>query len=429
MRAICLRTLCADSPPATGLEAIAILLLLLALLSFLPEPAAAIDRALCRDDGVTEIPDFADRRDGNTCLMIDPGNGDPEIPFQYEIFHQSGIALSSRDSGESAPFVELRAQSFGKCRTKDKGEYCSYLIWDTVIDNYLSQEAQNDDIWFSSGQAAEYLYVRNSKFLNGWKCQGKAWVGPNGIRCPAADSAAHSDGIQMRKNPVNDGWVVFQDSAVVNGHTVLMLIQDPAEFGSNGSFMFQGFQFGQTNAPIGQATKWIDDCLARGENQSTCMGSSNRLQTGTDMDELWLIDVWGSVKFSSLRNQIGKLVQVNSGCGSTGCRGAIEFSNGWPHPLEGSDPGPGTCPNGLVLQDPTTDEGDSRATFCYTSVENALEDRLTATARQGDCPAPYCPHKAPPFVHLSASGWENPPDTVPNPPPAPALPPPPVLLP
>ncbi len=373
-------------------------------------PAArAIDPALCADDGVTEIPSFATGRDTDGCLLVDPGNGQPAIPFQYETFHRTGISRTSI-AGETAvaDVIEMRAESHGKCRTKDEGEFCSYLIWDTHIDNYLDPAARNDDIWFAGGAGMEYVLVKDSSFANGWKCSGGGgWLGPNGLQCdPGNDSSAHSDGIQMLRNPVNGGWVVFQDSAVLNGHITLFLIQQNTDFPPNGSFLFQGFRFGQVNEPVGAATNWIDDCLARGSTFSAC--SENRLRLDYDANEVWVVDVSGSTLFQ-LRAHFNKVVLVNTGCGRTGCGGEVGYTNGWPHPLDTKETGPGSCPNGLVLQQPTKGDGSAEVAFCYTSLEAALSDTVTATAGEGDCPIAWCPHTPPPFMQLSPSGWENPP--------------------
>jgi len=86
------------------------------------------------------------------------------------------------------------------------------LVWDTVIDNYLDPTAKNQDIlFFGEGARNEYTYFKNSKVINGWKCSGgiNAWSHPNGLHCDAGEtSEAHSDGIQLRGQPVNGGWFI-----------------------------------------------------------------------------------------------------------------------------------------------------------------------------------------------------------------------------
>lgn len=389
-----------------------LLLLVIAL------PASAIDLSLCNDDGITETPSFA-TRDGNNCLLVDPGNGDSPVPFQYEVFHRTGIAESSINSGESTPpggWIDLRAASFGGCSTRDAGDYCTWLIYDTHIDNYISPVAKsNDVVTFGWGNPAEYLYVKDSTFANGWKCKGgDGWTGPNGITCaPGEDSTAHSDGIQILGALVNDGWAIFQDSALVNAHIQLMLFQSissPYPVGTN--YLFQGFQFGTLSTPFGESTNWIADCEARRGTNPDDACTANRGSNSIPAGETWFVDVWGNTRIG-FNGSNDKIVVVNTGCGTTGCGGSIGFSNGWPHPINAplASPGPGVCPNGLITQDPSSSGGSVGATFCYTSLENAFADTVTGTSNQGDCPAPYCPHKPPPFVQLSTAGWASSPGT------------------
>jgi hypothetical protein len=386
----------------------------------LPGAAQAIDRSLCKDDNVTEVPDFAQGRDSSQCLMIDPGNGDPPVPFQYEFFHLVGLEEGGKDSGESARWdrwIDAQIKDYGNCRTVP-GQFCSLLFWDTTFDNYLSQVAANEDIVHLGGEGYEYLYFKNSQILNGWKCGGGNWTGPNGISC-SSSSAAHSDGIQFRGTIANDGWLIFQDSALVNGHTDLMRLQlKETPYTAHGNLLLQGFHLGTVNTPIGESRTWIDDCRARGSD-TKCV---EPIAVGTmPLEEIWYVDVWGNAGTKLGRDGFTKkVVIVNTGCGTNGCGGSIQFKHGWPHPIDRSDPsGPGVCPNGYIGNQC---QGDSDvACFCYTSLEAALDDQPTNSSKIGDCPAGMCPHKAPPFIHLSSAGWENPPPTAPKPRPAPPL--------
>jgi hypothetical protein len=372
----------------------------------LPGPARAIDPALCADDGVTEVPAFATGRDANGCLLVDPGNGEAAIPFQYEFFHGTGFSKSSKDGGETGTFFDMSAVQYGRCRTKDTGDYCTFLLWDMTIDNYLGPQGRNDDIWTNSSAAAEVLYVKDSKFMNGWKCAGGGgWTGPNGVSCAPGDaSTSHSDGIQQRLIPVNEGWVVYQDSVVANAHISLMLLSGDPQYGNAGSMLFQGVQLGIFNTPLGQAVNWSEDCFARGATDA-CL--NNRVQMNYPAKALWLVDVWGNTRFSAITSDLGRIVVVNSGCGTSGCGGPIGYLNGWPHPLgPGKDAGPGVCPNGLMPGNCAGTDNTGRC-YCYTSLENALGDTFTSTSGLGDCPD--CPHERPPFLHLSTSGWQTPP--------------------
>ena len=105
--------------------------LLLTLLAFLPASAHAIDPSLCADDGVTEVPPFADSRDGNQCLLIDPGNGAPLVPFQYEIFHRTGMSVGAKGSGFPPPggeWIEHNLESYGRCTTKESRRWSSLWV-------------------------------------------------------------------------------------------------------------------------------------------------------------------------------------------------------------------------------------------------------------------------------------------------------------
>ncbi len=383
--------------------------LLLGLLQ--PPSAGAISPALCGDDGVTEIPPFATSRNASQCLLIDPGNGDPLVPFQYEVFHKAGLSKGSESGSYPPPggeWIDHNMDAWGRCRTRDAGQFCSLLIWDTTFDNYLSQAGQNEDILFYSGLGLQYLYFKDTRMLNGWKCSGTPWTGPTGITCDGDDSTAHSDGIQMRGTLANDGWLIFQDSALVNAHTSLLRLQSKITgYQVGGNLLFQGFQLGTVNTPTGAAVNWIDDCYGRGSD-APC--ANNRAEGSMELEEIWMIDTYGNVRTKLGRpSWTQKVVVVNTGCGTSGCGGEIEYFSGWPHPLgSSSSTGPGVCPNGYIGNDC---QGDSdTACFCYTSLEAALSDSPTATSNVGDCPAAHCPHKAPPFVHLSQAGWENPPD-------------------
>ncbi len=408
MKIACLRDTWTPESARRGAGGPALVAVIAALCSLAPGSARAIDAGLCNNDGVTEVPSFAEGRDANQCLLIDPGNGDPDVLFQYDHLHKTGDQTSI--SGFNA-----------NCPTEDSNIGCTYMIWDTVLDNYNRQAMANEDVWKTSIRA-EYLYIKDTKFINGWKCEGNAWSGPNGIGCSSQESSAHSDGIQMRRNPVDGGWVVFQDSVLSNAFNATCRFTDPPLFGAAGSFMFQGFQLGQFTTPLGESTNYVQECKARGGSDDICETNACIISYGGDAgaNQMWFIDVWGSTPVQ-LSTDVRKTVLVNTGCGRNGCNGTIEYVNGWPWPMDAAERGPGTCPNGLVKQSPTKAGSASAATFCYTSVERALNDSATSTSNQGDCPAPYCPHKPPPFIHLSATGWESPPSGTSTRPAAPQL--------
>ena len=179
------------------------LLLILSLAALLQAslvPVLAIDPSLCADDGVTEVPWFATRDPSTQCLMIDPGNGDPEVPFQYEDFHKRGIAGSTSSTPpEFRLSLNAYMNDFGGCRSvEETGQYCTVLMWNVTIDNYLHQDAKNRDL-MTYARPVEYIYMKDSNFLNSWKCDGdsNAWSGPNGIYCLEGENTdAHTDGLQ-----------------------------------------------------------------------------------------------------------------------------------------------------------------------------------------------------------------------------------------
>lgn len=354
-------------------------------------PAQAIDPRFCDDDGVLEVPAFASGRDSNKCLMIDPGNGESPVPFQFEYMHKTG---THECDGSKVDLPDLTRNANGARCIDFSNESCTYLYYDITVDNYLDKACKNKDgIFMPGGMRAKYLYFKNSRILNTWKCAGgPGWSGPNGIGCsPGEDSTSHTDGIQMRGLPGDGGWVVFQDTEFLNGHNLHFLQQTDSTFG-RGSMLFQGVHFGRAQR-AGEATSYVDDCKRRGvDSDEIC--EEGRTLLDTDMIEFWMVDVHGTSAFN-MKGNYDKVVIVNSGCGASGCNGTIGYYNGWPHPANGSGSGPSTCPNGEISSN-AGGPGAKKA-YCYTSIERALA----------------AGHKAPPFLHLSAAGWQNPPSGVP----------------
>lgn len=360
---------------------------LLLLGALLPAPALAIDRSKCNDDNVSEIPSFATTRDSQGCLILDPGNGDPLVPFQYETFHRQGISRTAIDGGETPTVDVLNIDRGDVC---DGSQGCTMLVWDTVLDNYSDRVAKNDDLLFiGAGHRTEYLLIKDSILANTATCKGgTGWNGPNGLSCSAGEtSASHVDGLQLRGQPVNDGWIVLQDTIFVNGFNYHLLMQSSAQLGQLGSFVIQGGNFGRLQS-VGHATSWIDDCKKRHDqtnSNGTDICPEGRASITNDLREIWLIDVVGTTGVNP-KGDTDKMVIVNTGCDKTSCDGSIGFDRGWPQPLAGwSTSGTGQCPNGQV----TSYHGIP--TYCYTSLENAAQS-----------------HKLPPFVQFSDSGWANP---------------------
>ena len=348
-------------------------------------PALAVDPKLCRDDNVTEVPPFASGRDANQCLRLNPGNGDADVLIQYETFHRRG---GSQCAGDVPMSIK---KEYDSCSTKLSGQYCTMLVWDTVIDNYSGQDCKNKDgVYYGEGTALQHYLIKDSKILNTWKCTGKGWSGPNGISCPAGEeSAAHTDGIQLRGNPSGGGWWVMQDSEFLNGFNLHFLHQVGTKWGENGSVMFQNVRFGRARN-VGHATDYIQDCFDRGVSNNLGLCNEGFTQIGFPAKEYWFVNVYGTAKMRPTESQ--KIVVVNTGCGENGCGGNIAYANGWPHPLHcgGDRSGPGTCPNG-----PIGSCSAAAQAYCYTSLEEAAQD-----------------HKLPPFAQMSSSGWKTTPGNV-----------------
>jgi hypothetical protein len=402
--------------------------LLLALLA-LPSASFAIDPSLCKDDGVTEVPPFAKGRDANGCLVVDPGNGDADILFQYEEYNKKGVAdYGTQCKSTTTVIRELDASDHGKCRTRDKApladNQCTYIAWNVTIDNYLDDCAQNEDIHKASWSGRENTLWYNVNLFNGWKCKDTVaggWSGPNGLRCNGGETTSkHTDGLQLNGPANNGGWFAMIDSKIVNaGISLLRMgsVPDGQGFGPKPNLLVQGFEAAQKQS-VGEARTYFDDCDARGTD--SCR--DNRIDMATDWDAVWLVDVYGNVHFDGFHGDTNKVIVVNTGCNEQGCDGTIGYnSRNWPHPVSGAMNGPGVCPNGLITQSVAASDGSVKATFCYTSLEKALADTPTSTANQGDCPSAYCPHVRPPFIHLSSAGWENPPTTAKQRPRTPAL--------
>jgi 3-phytase len=368
----------------------------------------AIDTALCADDGVTEIPWFATRDDVTQCLMIDPGNGDPPIPMQYEFFHEVGVQRNCDKSNTfpTTTIIDTALNDYGNCPTQDGGEYCSMLLWNTTFDGYIDPGCKNEDIIERNAKPAlEYFYFKDSVVANGWPCKGSfnGWVGPESwLRCGVReDTESHSDGIQLRKLPANDGWWIMQDTIFVNGYNLHLLMQETKSgFGRLGSVLWQGVFNGRIPS-IGLAEDWVADCLARGDglydDQEKCVRGKSRIDNSPR--EVWFIDVAGQSYIGLKGSRIEKVVVINTGCDKTGCDGTIGYHDGFPWPLAGSGTSdtPGNCPNGYIGNECTS---GSTPCYCYTSIEKM----------QADTTCSDCPHKSPPFIHLSDAGWENPPN-------------------
>src|SRR4030095_11278445 len=95
-----------------------------------------------------------------------------------------GVGLPTKEEGGGCP----------------GGECLSLLLWDTVADNYSNPGCKNKDVLFIGNVYGwQYLFFKDTHWLNGWKCQGgPGWSAPGGLSCaPGEDSDAHADGWQV----------------------------------------------------------------------------------------------------------------------------------------------------------------------------------------------------------------------------------------
>ena len=386
--------------------------LLFALILLIASPVLAVqavNTAFCDDDGVTTTPAWATRPGGGaTCLEVDPGNGDANVKFQYEYF-----SITDGTPGCNAAGTDIIVK---QADANPATDHHATIIYDTVIDNYQSASCANEDVLFIAGGKSynnQWIFIKDSYIINGWKCAGGTWDGPGSLGCSGPKSKSHSDGIQLRGTPVESGWFVMQDSVFVNGHNLQFLGQDqpqdcdPSVDGCDGQtfdlkplggWSFQGTEIGRRQS-VGLATTWIDDCIDRTTTAENPQGSVDVCYNGNAVTdngprEIWLIDVYGSTLFnvkgatSDGATAPGKVIVVNTGCSTTGCgQGAIGYdSRGWPHPLTRIGAGGSTCPNDQMTL-------SEFPTYCYTSLEAAAADG----------------HTLPPFAQLSCAGWATPP--------------------
>jgi hypothetical protein len=382
-----------------------------ALLALAGEARAFPDSRCVKD--ASPVPGFAVGRDAAGCLLIDPGTGAPAVRFDFEYPPGSFPAANALPTS---------------CKPSND---CAWVGWGVELDDYLVLQGPSDnagaDAFPFSGRHYQTIYFRDGGVGNTWKCKGGSWTSPTELqRCRLEDSTcAHADGIQIRGQPVLDGWAVFQNFTVANVNDVHVILEmnDPEYVGPPPGFVWQHVKVGYF-PDWGVAEDWGADCLAMGDNNCVPpVGGAPRWQLGsngstTPFKATWLINSWTHVNIDP--NRTAKIIVVNGGKGGpcnnqSGCDGAIGFDDGWPAPLgvgwydASPGPGPGVCPEGLIAADVHDPNVSSVVVpvYCYTSIERALADVHTETGEIGDCP--HCPHARPPFLQLSNSGWEDPP--------------------
>lgn len=361
----------------------------LAVIGFAAQ-ASAFDNSLCTNAG-SPVPGFAKGRDSAGCLMIDPGNGDAAIRFNWE----------ANTPGKLIPA--------NACPTND----CGYVAWNVNADDFAGNVSgvSGGDAYHFAGRHYKWILWKNFGAGNTWKCKGGSWP-----PCGGGTSNGHNDAMQIRGQPVNNGWAVMQDSVIANANDIHMILEmsgDQEYVGPAPGFVFQGVKVGYF-PDWGEADNWTADCQAMGGGQicGAPAGGSARWQVGSNSTDTtfkatWLIDSVSHVRVEADRT--AKLIVVNTGCSNAtmSCGGQIGYENGWPAPLGHafSSKGPGTCPNGLLPSGNvrTSDGPNPVPVYCYTSLERALADG----------------HERPPFLQISNSGWQTPPapgDAPPAPP-------------
>ncbi len=355
-------------------------------------------------------PKWALGRDPKTCdLIVDGGPDYGQIRFDEERGNYQGPGNSYRPPSAGANDVA------NGCPTSNT------TVWGSTLDNYSAGAKKDEDVsHVNTNSNVKYLFIRDSVYTNAWVCKGGAWSGPNGHRCAAGEnSAKHTDVLQLFSPPEDNGWIVLQNSDLTNGDQQIGIWQSPdlqrgSNAGSSGGKCPDRAGTGGMlwhNVKYGNSQSFVDDCFARGGPEFACASGNQFVVKGDTphmFGAIWLVGVQNlsGAKFRVMSN-VPKIIVV----GGSGGR------NGWPGPLgPGKAKGPGGCPNGK-LSGQYNETGPVTEVYCYASIERAIS----------------AGHRPPPFLHLSAVGWERAPDdTTPPPPEEPpptTEPPPPVAAP
>lgn len=380
-------------------------------------PAYAWDATRCDNDS-DPVPGFAHGRDGDGCMEIESGNGSGLIKFDFEYTAGASPAIPP-----SSP----------ECEDND----CGYVAWDVNADDYLEAGSSggggkdSGDAFHFSGRHYKYILLYNFGAGNTWKCKGPAWESPAEAFCtertacncisgnqqppgcmsdPGAISCGHDDAIQIRGQPVNDGWLVMVDSKITNANDIHMILEmnDPEYVGPAPGAVFQHV-FAGYEPGWGMAEDWGQDCQDMGDDDcgQAPIGNSPRWQVGsngtsTTFKATWLINSYSHVRVQADRT--AELVIINGGMGGgcdnvNGCDGSIGYENGWPAPLgkglSGSGhTGPGTCSGYIdpATYDVRSDGGTNPVpVYCYPTIDDAIADGRAQ----------------PPLIELSNSGWKD----------------------
>ena len=145
-----------------------------------PGTALALDTSLCSKDGVTEVPPFAEGYDKDGCLVVNSGNGDPPVRFQFRKFHGPSPGFSQGVTVRTTKYpgrgYDMANVEYGRCKSKNNSppEACTMVLWDIDIDGYSDPKSQGQDL-LKISEPYKYVLIKDVKLRNQIKCQGAAW--------------------------------------------------------------------------------------------------------------------------------------------------------------------------------------------------------------------------------------------------------------
>jgi hypothetical protein len=334
-----------------------------------------------------QTPMWAKGRDPATCqLLVEGGSSYGMIRFDQEKMQFLGPGNSYQPAGPGAKDVA------GGCPTSN------LAVWSSKFDNYSAGTKKQMDVsHMNTNSNAKFVLIRDSLFTNAWVCKGGAWSGPNGLSCAAGETSdKHSDLLQIFGLPKDNGWVVLQNTDLLNGDQQIGIWQTPsyqrgayssssprgicADPAGTGGMLWQNVRYGNPSS------SFKSDCLARGNARWACAGGNQFVikgDTGFPFGDVWLVGV---------QNLSGARFRVMSDVPKIVVIGGSGGRNGWPGPLgPGPSVGPGTCPNGKLPGKYNESGTVDTAVYCYSSIESAIA----------------AGHRPPPFLNLSATGWKT----------------------
>jgi hypothetical protein len=302
-------------------------------------------------------------------LSVDAGSGFGQIDFE-DVTYQPPVTLG-------AP---VGASDAVGCTPKD------WLFYDSVYDGYKGASPPQCRSYGACGATDDLVHIWSEE--NSRNVLFKNVTIKNAFRSAAGQ---HMDDLQTFKAVDYGGWIVLQDSTFMNSDDENLQLGSlnstgqrwndvtTCESGANmGGLVLQ-------NVSVIQQPAFISDCQARKGAGDYC-GGVNGIQADNPIT-VWLINV----TFSS------------------GAFSIYEGAN--PVILVGANPSYGWVSGRF-----------NGRRYYYDSIEDALAAtpsscQALASARHPDgCNAADFPHKRPPFINLSASGWKGAPSSQLQPP-------------